>query len=177
MKGEMRSAKSWVGPVAAGGGCCSSEVPVGLCRRWHSLMVPHTTFGSDWGAEGWGLEAAAPPSHPPRVSSLSILSFRWFVPGSRSILCSASPKTSIPNYAKTPTRGLPLHYQHLLAQLDQDKDPSVHHPLALDRPVLEGQVLAFLIQEDPQLFLGDRESVQGSVVLGGRSTSPAPRLC
>lgn len=70
------------------------------------------------------------------------------------------------------TWGLALHYQHLLAQLDKHEDAGVHYPLVLDRPVLERQVLAFLIQEEPQLFLGDRESVQGLSGVGGEEHQP-----
>lgn len=71
-------------------------------------------------------------------------------------------------------RGIPppSSYQHLLAQLDKDEDAGVHHPLTLDRPVLEGQVLAFLIQEDPQLFLGDKGRAQGWT--GPTVDTPAP---
>lgn len=69
----------------------------------------------------------------------------------------------------------PASYQHLLAQLGEDEDACVHHPLALDRPILEGQVLAFLIQEAPQLFLGDKGRAQGwavPIVERGDTRSP-----
>lgn len=81
-------------------------------------------------------------------------SHKVFVPGSKSISCPARPQ-DIQNRGEMQIQGggggggmSPASYQHLLAQLDEDEDAGVYHLLALDRPVLEGQVLAFLIQEE-----------------------------
>lgn len=112
MKGMPRSAKSSAGPVEAGGGSCwNFRAPVGPSRGWHNLMVPHTTFGSDWGSRGvgaWGgvCPIALLPPIPGSFPSPSP-SCKGFVPSSKSLPCPVSPQV-IPNHGETQTQGFSL---------------------------------------------------------------------
>lgn len=99
MKGATRSTKSWAGPVGAGGGSWNFRAPVGLSRGWHSLMVPHTTFGSDWGSRrvgAWGAVSAPSPCSPPSPGHfhphLHLTKFLSQAP--RASLALQDPKTS-----------------------------------------------------------------------------------
>lgn len=106
------------------------------------------------------------PHHPPpslhQTWFISIpTSFPWgFCPRLQAPPLLFKPPRYPRPWVNTNPKGSPTSYQHLLAQLDEDENAGVHHPLALHRPVLEGQVLAFLIQEEPQLFLGNKGRAQ-----------------
>lgn len=104
----------------------------------------------------WGAVSAPSPCSPPSPGHfhphLHLTKFLSQAP--RASLALQDPKTSkTVGKCKSKVGGggggmSPASYQHLLAQLDEDEDAGVYHLLALDRPVLEGQVLAFLIQEE-----------------------------